>query len=941
MTPERWKTIEALYNEVAGLPPSERAARLAQISDPDVAREVHSLLETSEADAAEGPKFWWSQMVENAAANITKSASTAPRVPPQIGPWRIVQAIGKGGMGEVYLAEDTRLGRRVALKLLPDAVAARPEAIERFRQEARTASALNHPNIVTIHEIGEIHGRQFIVTEFVEGNTVRTLLGNGALPYPQCLNIALQTTAALEAAHSAGIVHRDIKPENLMVRPDGLLKVLDFGLAKLLTPPQSDLETADLPNTITKAGMICGTPGYMSPEQARGHLADARSDLFSLGSVLHEMLTGKAPFTRATTIETLAALLERDAPPLSGAAGVPPQIVPVASRLLNKDPDQRYQTATALMVDLRRLSDTKAGPPVDAAPPVRRGPAKRFTWFATAAACVLAIGAGIWYWTQHAQPTHFQNTRLTGIPGNGASRTQVLSPDGRYIAYETLLPNGNRSLSVRLLAENSVVELIPSASIAYDSLAFSPDGSYLYYVAKRLGPGNPGILFYIPVLGGTPHKLLEGVDGKLAFSPDGTALAFIRQAQQEKVLLVSAPDASSPRELVRSKADFAFYSVDWSSDSRDIVYVETAGSPTKPDCRILSVNRNGGATRVLAHPGNLFVYDIAALPDSSGFVANAFDREAGLPQIWHISRNGPVRQITHDLSQYQGLSLSRDGKRILTSQVRRISELWVVDRTDPASAHLITEPGRRFDTPVWMRDGTIVATRFEAGKWILWATDPDGRAQRPLLQKSALDLEPSACPDREEIVFASGRSGTYNIWRASNSGTDLKQLTFGGYDRTPQCVAGGLVLYQSQASGRRAAMQVSLDGGPPGEASPLAYNQLVSPDGAQILTLHGDGSTHERRVSVRPRGSSTEQAAFPYGGRAVAWSPDSKGFADARGPGVAAEIWYQALDGTAARQLTRFAQDTIFGLSWSPDGSRLVCARGRFISDMILIEDAR
>jgi Tol biopolymer transport system component len=407
--------------------------------------------------------------------------------------------------------------------------------------------------------------------------------------------------------------------------------------------------------------------------------------------------------------------------------------------------------------------------------------------------------------------------------------------------------------------------------------------------------------------------------------------------------VVANPDGSGQRELVRSAGGFAFVAVDWTADSLNVVYVANSGSPIQPDSRILAINRSGGTPRLLAHPGGLFVYDLAVLPDGSGFIANAFDREAGLPQIWHIPRDGPSRLLTHDLSQYQGLSLSRDGKRILTSQVGRISELWVVDRGDPASARLITEPGRRFDTPVWTRNGTVVSARFEAGKWILWATDPDGRAQHPLLQKSALDLEPSACPDRDAIVFASGRGnsgGSYNIWRASN-GSDLKQLTFGTYDRLPQCVAGGTVLYQAQAAGKKVAMRVPFDGGESAADASLTYDQLVSPDGRLVLTPYADEKTHEHRIAVRSRETSQISGTFPYGGRTVAWAPDSLGFADARGPGINGEIWYQPLTGGAARQLTRFGKDTVFGVSWSPDGRRLVCARGRFNSDMVLIQDVR
>jgi serine/threonine protein kinase len=344
MKAERWQQIERLFHSALGRAPNERAALLSEAcsGDEELRREVESLLaehgrggsllETAAADLAAD----WAQHRQQLAAGQT------------LGHFRILSPLGKGGMGEVYLAEDLKLRRKVALKLLPSAFTNQEDRLRRFEQEARAASALNHPNIITIYEIGEAGQARFIATEYIAGRTLRALLEEGALPVERALGIGAQAASALSAAHEAGILHRDIKPENIMLRPDGLVKVLDFGLAKLIRPQPAPLTTtaSTAVQIESTPGMIMGTLAYMSPEQAQGMEVDARTDIFSLGAVLYEMVKGQKAFQGNSQITVLAAILERDPEPLPTL--VPQELSQVIMRCLRKNPARRIEKIAGL-----------------------------------------------------------------------------------------------------------------------------------------------------------------------------------------------------------------------------------------------------------------------------------------------------------------------------------------------------------------------------------------------------------------------------------------------------------------------------------------------------------------------------------------------------------------------------------------------------------------
>src|SRR5262245_14780288 len=371
MSPEQWQKIHELFEAALELPAEDRAAFLdrACAGAEETRRRVEAMLE---ADAqndllVDRPAYQAADIFATLNSRPDDSQSYSGET---IGVYRLIKELGRGGMGTVYLAYDTRLGRQAALKLLPSHLVNNPERVRRFQREARTASALNHPNIITIYDFGQEDGRHYIVSEFVEGRTLRILVGSRDVSLNQILDLAVQVASALEAAHAAGIVHRDIKPENIMLRPDGYAKVLDFGLAKLTDPEsggdeaKTDVSLAP-PDFETRTGIVLGTINYMSPEQARGQKVDGRSDLFSLGVVLYELITGRRPFGGETWHHTIVAITDAEPPPIArDVQGAPAALQEIIDRALAKDREQRYQTARAPLADAQTLrgelaSDTR------------------------------------------------------------------------------------------------------------------------------------------------------------------------------------------------------------------------------------------------------------------------------------------------------------------------------------------------------------------------------------------------------------------------------------------------------------------------------------------------------------------------------------------------------------------------------------------------------
>ncbi len=440
--------------------------------------------------------------------------------------YRIIDKLGAGGMGEVYLAEDTTLGRRVALKFLPHEYTQDEDRLRRFKLEAKSASALNHPNILTIHEVGEADGRHFIATELIDGETLHAVLRRtGGMRADEALKVAAQVASALAAAHEAGIVHRDIKPANIMVRRDGYIKVLDFGLAKLSESPAQQVDTSDPATTFaahTASGVLLGTAPYMSPEQTTGKTVDARSDIFSFGAVLYEMVSGQRAFQGASTVEILAAVIAQE--PKLLPAKVPADLASLIARCLRKDPARRYQTMADLKVALEDLREELSG----SGPQVLARARRRSAGLAWTLAIVAAVLAGLVAWYARRPPqdaSPLVAAALTTL--SGVEQSPSLSPDGNYVVFTWTGPRqDNQDIYVQMIGSGSPLPLTTDPLNDYNPV-WSPDGRWIAFFRSQ--PPAPTVLRnrelrLIAPLGGPERKVadIQGQD----FFPVAAYLAW-------------------------------------------------------------------------------------------------------------------------------------------------------------------------------------------------------------------------------------------------------------------------------------------------------------------------------------------------------------------------------------------------------------------------------
>ncbi len=487
MEVERLKQIEEIYHAALKIAPAERKFFFDKLcgADDNLRREVESLLsfdENSDVFLDASPESLVAEMFveQEAQANLTGK---------EIAHYKIKKLLGKGGMGEVYLAEDARLKRRVALKILPPMFAADVSRRNRFEQEARAASALNHPNILTVHEFGTENGIHFLATEYVEGETLRERIGGGELNLADALDITAQSAFALSAAHAAGIVHRDIKPENIMIRADGIVKILDFGIAKLIAAPlDAEGETLEKIRTQTKPGALLGTLAYMSPEQIRGETLDARSDIFSLGICLYEMLTGKNPFQKATAGDVIAATLTENPSPVTGENFLAPaELERILSKALRKKRDERYQTSRDFLLDLKSLRreiefSESAGQtgrensfPTNAAEVVYTtnvdggGEKSISKWLAVFLVSILAIGGAWWFFSKRDAETDATRNFLPSAPQTAEVvnwrstpgeiySTGAFSPDAKMVAFSSTRI-GAKNIWVKQISGGEAVQI--------------------------------------------------------------------------------------------------------------------------------------------------------------------------------------------------------------------------------------------------------------------------------------------------------------------------------------------------------------------------------------------------------------------------------------------------------------------------------------------------
>src|SRR5215510_7235453 len=521
MTPERWQRVNELFHCALEREPAQRVAFLDQAcgEDPELRKEVESLIGSNENSDSfiDAPGF-------GAAVQLLDDESPDLSVGQHVGQYKILSLLGSGGMGKVYLAQDSKLGRKVALKLLHASFTKDDQRVRRFEQEARAASALNHPNILTIFDIEEIEGIHFIATEYIEGKTLREHIADRKLELSEALDLVIQVASALSTAHQAGIVHRDIKPENIMVRPDGYVKVLDFGLAKLTERKSvsDDPESRAFTAVKTDTGVVMGTARYMSPEQARGLPVDVRTDIFSLGVVLYEIVTVHLPFEGDTASDVIVSILEKEPPPISNYnPEAPAELQGIISKALCKAKEERYQVVKDLLIDLKNLKqDLESGAKLDRAKQGRirsgrqsggvgEGPVfttKRLIWFAMLMIVIGGVGAWLYFSRSASEPPlpPMKYVSFTDFPGGES--WPAFSPDGNQIAFSWNGENGdNDDIYVKLIGSVKPLRLTTNPAVDYCP-TWSPDGRQIAFV--RISDSEIAI-YTVPALGGAERKLLS------------------------------------------------------------------------------------------------------------------------------------------------------------------------------------------------------------------------------------------------------------------------------------------------------------------------------------------------------------------------------------------------------------------------------------------------
>jgi eukaryotic-like serine/threonine-protein kinase len=945
MDAERWRRVEELYYEVVAHPPEHRAELLeASCSgDPELRQEVETLLgardEASEGDFLSPADLPRHVILADPLSGVEPvRPSFVPAVGSRLGNYEILGVLGAGAMGEVYRARDTRLGREVALKILPPHLTHDSSRVARFQAEARAASALNHLNCLTIYETGNAAGTWFIAAELIEGVTLREhmIRARGPLPVDEALHIARQCASTLALAHHAGIVHRDIKPENIMIRNgDHVVKVVDFGLARILEPSQ------DWAMEATQTGSVMGTPRYMSPEQARGQKPDARSDIFSLGAVLYEMIVGRPAFPGTTAPEIFASLLGTE--PDLQAAG---PLAGLLSRAMVKDPGARLSSMEEFADYLSSL-DRAGQVPTERVQPVRSRPF-RVAWIA-ATGVAIAVVAATYAWITREPVSITPAPAHKVVPlftSSGPKGYPAISPDGKFIAFSWLAPgNKTRQIYVQTVGtDGDPKPLSPSSSSNIDDgqAAWSPDGKWIAFTrlangdkadvsqevhiapADGSGPerklaaetwrgltwsadgkelaltnvpandGRAGGVYRVSVETGQQSKpLTSGFrDSFPVFSPDGKWIAFKRQITGSAAQIFVIPaDGNAPARQLSFDPLQPIRASTWTPDSREIVLaslrsgsdgslwrVPVTGGPARP----VSATLRDAADPTISRHGRL------------GHLQEWIDTNLYLYTVTAAASSEQPRPVVSSSREDHSPAFSPDAERIaFVSERSGNLEIWTSRRDGTQPVQLTSLRAQTTGSPGWSPDGKRIAfDSWATGKSNVYVVDAHGGMPRPLTKGGPLgSWMPSWSPDGQWIYFSRGISGASEIWKVAangGAGDEPVQLTRNGAFEARPSPDGSIVYYSKQtAKEGREIWSVSALGG--GEEKPVpelaAYRRIgrswgVTEQGIYFVSYE-EGAAHQtvRLFSFRTRKVTSLfplQKQVQWGIRALALSRDGR-----------------------------------------------------------------
>jgi serine/threonine protein kinase/Tol biopolymer transport system component len=918
--------------------------------------------------------------------------------------YRVVGPLGSGGMGEVYLAQDRTLERNVALKVLPAEFVKDDERLRRFGLEAKSASSLSHPNIVTIYEIGSDVVRskdgkaepdsspvQFISMELINGRTLTTLIHEEKTDVRTLLGYLAQAAEGLAKAHGAGIIHRDLKPGNVMVSSDGFAKVLDFGLAKLSEHAEPDPDTSSAPTMLeptTGAGAVMGTTGYMSPEQVRGKPVDQRSDIFSFGCVLYEAVTRKRPFVADSAVETMHKILNEAPPPIEERhSRVPPELRRIVRRCLAKSPDQRFQSMKDLALELREVVDewdnltstaTSAGTLVSGRIPIELELERRSRWIVPGALliAVAAIVLAVWAFRRDAGPTPsqpFESMAMSTQTNRGDVAETAISRDGRYLAY-LAGEIGKTSVRVRQVATGTDLEVVPVEDGLFQGLSFSPDGNYLFYLKRRRDAPAYSGLMQVPSLGGVSRERAFDVDSRVSFSPDGKRVVFVRGEPQSSKSHLVIRELDSGNERILKTVPFPrqiISSPDWSPDGRRIAVGELEGT-------------QGSFT------GSIVVYDaVSGEPSELETVRGSLPgRVAWLSATRQISivpyPKGPSRRITNDTDDYASVSVSTADEAVAAVRASRLSDLWAVGTAggDPQPVTSYRNPENSpFNVSV-CPDGSVLYAAARDRSIQIWSIDAAGGAPKALTNPGSLSLRPR-CYAGGFIFDRFDAEGGAHVWRADAGGGNARVLTPGAAAQANDVAKdGSFATYTTVGSGE--VWSIPLAGGAPRTFGEHTSFGRFSPDGSQVLIselatgsfsiVPASGGAAKKGPKISARGDNVNFSAdgtaltfvdssgpvwnlfrAPLDGSpiqpvtafkegritAYEFSPDGRKLAVTLTIGDATNVWVANADGSKPAQVTRYPADDVFDLHWMTDGTHLLVNAGKLKRDAVLITSFR